>query len=516
MTNDDERSDLDRGQRLSWPSSNPGAAYVSLPGGTGAAAFFRPDRIARARLAALELRAHIPHPSRTVDCELRDVSQNGVALHWPVEAAVPSVAEVFDPVTITVDQREVYRGGLQVISVREEGNETIVGGSFLEGLLNTDDLLTLQQVRSARGGGLLDLDHRSRAWSAPGNETYKAGVCEMRLFLEDAREQLTRLENDLPFEVVNGTGDAPLREVLIEELHAGFVSNFLGLERHIDEALRGASPEESAALRHLSQRHLDPLLMQAPFFHRARSKPLGYPGDFILMKYIYESRFEGASLFSRALHLAATETDGARMIRGRKDLLRDQMSLRVHEPGGKPISIALVGSGPCEEVLELLRNLRPGHRPLRCVLFDQARDALSYSLSRLRPLAENAPGEVKLVFLHESIRELLKGPTVYSRQGPFDLVVCSGLLDYLPRPNAVALCSNLAASLFPGGTLFVGNVVPELRTRWLLEHHLDWFVIYRSREELHSIAADCAADVDIEPLEEASGYNPFVAIHRHE
>lgn len=514
MSQEDEPRAEEHGQRLSWPSSNPGTNYANLAGGTGAAAFFRPDRIARARLAALTLRAHVPLASRTVDCELRDVSQNGVALHWPAEVEAPHVGTVLDPATITVDQREVYRGGFEVISVREEGSETIVGGSFLEGLLNTDDLLTLQQVRSARGGGLLDLDPASRAWSAPGHTAYKAGVCEMRLFLEDAREQLVRLENDLPFEVVNGTGETPLREVLIEELHGGFVRNFLGLAHRIDEAFRGVGPAESDALRHLSQRHLDALLMQAPFFHRARSKPLGYPGDFILMKYIYESRFEGANLFSRALHLAATETDGARMIRGRKDLLRDQMSMRVHQPGKGPISMALVGSGPCEEVLELLRGLRPGHRPIRCVLFDQARDALSYSLARLRPLAEAAPGEVKLVFLHESIRELLKGPTVYARQGPFDLVVCSGLLDYLVPPSAVALCANLVASLLPGGTLFVGNVVPELRTRWLLEHHLDWFVHYRTREELYGIAADCATDIEIEPLEEASGYNPFVAIHK--
>jgi SAM-dependent methyltransferase len=302
--------------------------------------------------------------------------------------------------------------------------------------------------------------------------------------------------------------------VLIEELAQGFVQNFLGLSHRIDAALRSATPEESDSLRHLSQRHLDPLLMQAAFFHRARTKPLGYPGDFVIMRYIYESRFEGNSLFARALHLAATETDGARMIRGRKDVLRDQMLARVHAPGDATVHIAVVGSGPCEEVLELLKGLRPGHRPIRCVLFDQAHDALAYSLSRLRPLAEGAPGAVKLVFLHESIRDLLRGPTVYAKQGRFDVVVCSGLLDYLVRPSAVALCASLVQTLAPGGTLFVGNVVPELRTRWLLEHHLDWFVHYRTREELYAIAAECAPDVVVEALEEASGYNPLVAIRR--
>jgi SAM-dependent methyltransferase len=508
----DDRESEDPGRRLSWPSSNPGVDYANLQGSTGAAALFRPDRIARDRLAALELRVHVPRGARDLACELRDVSQNGVALHWPVEVELPHVGELVAGVRVTVDAREIYRGGLEVISLREEGGERLVGGSFRDGLLNTNDLLTLQQVRGARGGGLLDLDPRSRVWSAPGYEDYKAGVCEMRLFLEDAREQLTRLEGDLPYEAVHGAGDPALRAVLVEELLNGFVPNFLAQSHRIDAALRGATPGDSDALRHLSQRQLDPLLMQAAFFHRARSKPLGYPGDFMVMRYIYEGRFEGVSLFSRALHLAATETDGARMIRGRKDVIRDRLLARAHAPGGT-VNIALVGSGPCEEVLELLQGLRPGHRPVRCVLFDQAHDALAYSLARLRPLAERAPGEVKLVFLHESIRDLLRGPTVYARQGPFDAVVCSGLLDYLVRPSAVALCASLVATLAPGGELFVGNVVPELRTRWLLEHHLDWFVHYRSREELYAIASESAPGARVEPLEEASGYNPLVAIH---
>ncbi len=476
---------------------------------------FRPDRITRDRLAALEVSVRLAVGDKSFRAELRDISQNGLAIAWPREAPEAPVGSVIGPVDVRVDDRPVYAGHIEVISVREDAGARVVGCAFRDALLNTDDLLTLQQVRSARAGGLLDLDPRTRPWAAAASyDGFKAGVAEMRLFLEDAREQLLRLEGELPWELVRGFGDDPLRLALVDELRGGFVVSFLELAHRLDAAVRGAVEVDVPKLRAFSQRHLDAFLMQAPFFHRARSKPLGYPGDFVLMRYIYERGFEGGDLFARALQLAATETDGACMIRGRKALLRDQLLGLAHAPIERKLSVAVVGSGPCEEVVEVIRGLRPDHRPIEFVLFDQSRDALSFALSRLRPAAEAAAGTVKLVFLHESIRDLLRGPTTYARHGAFDAVVCSGLLDYLKRESAVALCANLAASLAPGGTLFVGNVVPELRTRWILEHHLDWFVHYRTRAELRSIAEDSFPGARVEHLEEESGYNPFVAIHR--
>jgi hypothetical protein len=45
-----------------------------------------------------------------------------------------------------------------------------------------------------------------------------------------------------------------------------------------------------------------------------------------------------------------------------------------------------------------------------------------------------------------------------------------------------------------------------------MEHHLDWWLIYRSRPELIEIARRAAPRARLQILEEESGVNPFVEI----
>ncbi len=66
----------------------------------------------------------------------------------------------------------------------------------------------------------------------------------------------------------------------------------------------------------------------------------------------------------------------------------------------------------------------------------------------------------------------------------------------------------------PGGSLYIGNMVPESQSRWFMELHMDWFLVYRQRSEMLEIARMAAPDADLEILEEASGVNPFVMLTR--
>jgi hypothetical protein len=46
----------------------------------------------------------------------------------------------------------------------------------------------------------------------------------------------------------------------------------------------------------------------------------------------------------------------------------------------------------------------------------------------------------------------------------------------------------------PGGSTYIGNMAPENPSRWLMEHHLDWQLIYRTREEMLSFGRAGAPD----------------------
>ncbi len=285
----------------------------------------------------------------------------------------------------------------------------------------------------------------------------------------------------------------------------------------IDAALRGATREQREGLREFSERHLGKLLMQSPWMYRARYKPLGYPGDFQVMNGLYGRHFAGPSLFAKVLNMAFVSTPAAEAVRCRKELIKGRLSAMLDAKQGHTqlARILSIAAGPAEEVLCLLEERGQIDVPLEIVLFDQDKSALAFSFERLsRLVAEKWQGKVKVVYLHDSITRLLRGATVLSASGQFDAVYASGLFDYLQPHTWVSLCRSLYDSVAPGGTLYVGNMVPSSPSRWFMELHLDWYLEYRERIELIGLARRAAPDARIEVIEEATGVNPFVALSR--
>ena len=79
----------------------------------------------------------------------------------------------------------------------------------------------------------------------------------------------------------------------------------------------------------------------------------------------------------------------------------------------------------------------------------------------------------------------------------------------------MVLCRNLFARVAEGGTLYIGNMVPENPTRWIQEHHLDWYLIYRSREEMLEIGRRAVPDAaQQQMIEDKTRVNPFLQITR--
>jgi hypothetical protein len=56
--------------------------------------------------------------------------------------------------------------------------------------------------------------------------------------------------------------------------------------------------------------------------------------------------------------------------------------------------------------------------------------------------------------------------------------------------------------------------VPEVTARWLLEFHLDWYCIYKSREETLDFATQGAPGAEVRIDVEPMGYNVFAVVTR--
>jgi extracellular factor (EF) 3-hydroxypalmitic acid methyl ester biosynthesis protein len=480
--------------------------YEELDGAQGREVFFRPQRYSAADLAPLQATVSVKADNVQHQCPLLDVSQSGVAFECPPGLTV-AVGDRLAELAVAFDEHQPYRGEGRVGSVREGQGVTVVGVSFEGPLLPIDEVLNLRSIRAFAPDGVVPLG----TWRAPGHDRFRVLVSELRLYLQDAEQHLARLEKELPWHVLHGEG-SPARTALIEKLRTSVVADVVRATEDIDSAVRSAPPAHVPALVNWSRRQLHEFMMLAPAMSRAFHKPFGYPGDYEVMRFIYEKPFEGPNLFAKSLSLAFDQTKAARAVRYRKDLVKRQIADLIE--GDRPLRILAVACGPAQEILELLQETAK-LPPIEIVLFDQDKGALACAYRRLMPLVDaRHQGRVKLVYLHESIKRLLRDSELFADFGFFDLIYSVGLFDYLRLPTAVVLARNLEARLLPGGRLLIANMVPDMSSRWYMEHHLDWWLTLRSRPELLDMAHRAAPHARLQILEEESGVNPFVELAR--
>jgi len=490
--------------------------YEELDGAQGREVFFRPHRYRAQELAPLDCRVLVRIDDLPVECALHDVSQNGVAFEWRGPMP-PAVDDTLSDVEVRFDEHVAFRGAARVGSVREQDGAFIIGASLSDLLLDVEEVLQLRIVKGWFGRDGQGLAANRKAWRVPGYEKFKSLVAELALFFEDSERKFEELEKELSWHVVQGPDGSAARNALIERVRDDFASEIVRASEEIDGFLRTVPPAHAAALNQYSLRMVDDYLMQAPWMHRARFKPFGYPGDYEVMRFVYERNFECQSLFAKALGYGFLQTKAALAVKYRKDLVKRQLRERIdtHGASSEPLRFLSVAAGPAQELYELLTEIPALRAPVEIVLFDQDKGALSHAFRRLKPLVDGRfNGQVRILYLHESIKRLLRDSELFAGFGQFDAIYSAGLFDYLQTTTAVVLARNLYARLRSGGSLYVANMVPENPCRWFMETHLDWHLIHRTRPELADIGRRAAADATISVLEEESGVNPFIQMRK--
>jgi extracellular factor (EF) 3-hydroxypalmitic acid methyl ester biosynthesis protein len=481
--------------------------YEELEGAQGREVFFRPQRYRASDLAPLRSEVAITAAGAERPCPLLDVSENGAAFECPKDL-VPAVGDCLTEVSVRFDAHEAYRGDARVGSVREIGGVTIVGISFEGRLVSIDEVLELRGIKTFVG-------HRASrpAWRVAGHEKYKTLISELRLSLEDAERQLRHVEVELPWHVVHGD-PSRARAELVRAIRSHIAVELVRSVEEIDATVRNIPPGDAPALIEYSRRNLHEFFMQAPAARRAFQKPFGYAGDYEVMRFLYELPFEGPTLFAKTMSLVTDEMAASRAVRHRKDLIKRWLKGQLQNRSA-PLRVLGIAAGPAQELLELLSETPRLPAPLEIVLFDQDKGALAYAYRRMQPLTENRQGPgVRILYLHESIKRLLQDRTLFDEFGTFDLIYSAGLFDYLRVTTAVQLARDFYSRLAAGGQLLVSNMVPENPSRWYMEHHLDWFLLYRSRAELLEMGQRACADARLRILEEETGVNPFLEFSR--
>ncbi len=308
---------------------------------------------------------------------------------------------------------------------------------------------------SPRSQGLPTVD---RVRSLPDEDFWGIGKRPFDEFLDTVREELS----------ASGS-DASLIPKTIEDLF-----NVLRVWRQA-----GGEDEWADCVRTCREHPLKALVHEDPFTYRAFSKPRGYAGDAEMMDFIYsreDQRFRPpASWIGGHVFDYTTSSPASRGVRARRGFVSgsiDRVALEI--PAAHVLSVA---SGHLREA-ELCEAVK--HQQLGRYV---ALDADPLSLAQV----EQAYGHLGVEAIEADIRELVAGRLEI---GDYDLIYTTGLYDYLSQRLGRRLAANLFRMLRPRGRLVIANFLPGIHDVGYMEAYMDWFLVYRNREEMINLTME--------------------------
>lgn len=241
--------------------------------------------------------------------------------------------------------------------------------------------------------------------------------------------------------------------------------------------------------------------------NHARTKPRGYAGDYEMLAKIcdqWHSAHPLGRLFDRYFQSQAAPC----AVRNRTQLMADLIAARCQAHSG-PYRVVSVGSGSGEDVRRAAAQLSAADRErLHVTLFDIDPDALEFATERIAPLLPAS----HLIARRENLFRLPRHRQINAElAGTSHLVYCTGLFDYLNVEDGAALLRTMWNWLTPGGETLAFNFTLPNPTRTYMEWIGNWYLIYRTREELAELAAVAGIPSSVVSVDaEAAGVNLFM------
>jgi extracellular factor (EF) 3-hydroxypalmitic acid methyl ester biosynthesis protein len=118
-------------------------------------------------------------------------------------------------------------------------------------------------------------------------------------------------------------------------------------------------------------------------------------------------------------------------------------------------------------------------------LMDFNAETLAYTQNSLEEAIAGIGTPPQLEYVQQSVYNLLKaGSGDVGLAKDYDFIYCAGLFDYLSDKACSRLLDIFYQWVRPGGRVLVTNVHPANTALYLMEHILEWHLIYRDEQQL--------------------------------
>jgi extracellular factor (EF) 3-hydroxypalmitic acid methyl ester biosynthesis protein len=263
-----------------------------------------------------------------------------------------------------------------------------------------------------------------------------------------------------------------------------------GLIPAIADAEFALAPDAQDQLALKVRSMLAPWLLRSKYWNRSLVKPHGYAGDYRMVELMYDLETASAadpcapavvnvldSLF-RSVHSVHAVWHRRAWFAG----LIEAALTDVDRPL-RVLDVACGGSRYVRDVID-----RRGPTAVHATFLDQDPAAVAHVASWLP-----TPAHPHARLLCAPIRDLPASiPVAADPADGFDVVIATGVFDYLPDDTARGLLDHMCGLTRPGGAVAICNFAPADRSRLVKSWLVDWPLIYRTDVELAALFGVCA------------------------
>ena len=249
--------------------------------------------------------------------------------------------------------------------------------------------------------------------------------------------------------------------------------------------------------------------IESESFRRALEKPLGYPGDYLLMDMMLANSVTVRGLgyhFDRKF-LAYHGSEG---VRQRTYWVVDHLKSILAAKKDKHLTVLDIGCGPMTIEKILAETFADTEVSFTFLGLDIDTEAMAYARSRLRKFA-NVELDIRQCNLLSQ-----EGIDNISLQAPkADVCICMGFFDYLDVTTISAFLETLYTSIPSSVPVYFANYHPDHPAQAAMEWLLDWWLIYNTEEEMRQASIEAGfAPEKVHTEMDASGSIVLVEVEK--
>ncbi len=265
------------------------------------------------------------------------------------------------------------------------------------------------------------------------------------------------------------------------------------------ESTIGANPDLLAETQQRFQAETAEFFDKSWIGSRARTKPRGYPGDYLLLNTIYDEQPKSPGL-GGYIDLYIMDMVLAHSVRARwqaiRQFLSDELARRREN-----VSILNVACGPCREYVAGINDV--GASNVRITCLDNDPEALDFVQTKIAP---TAPGISELKCTRYNALRMKSADATIRNFGRSDIIYSIGLCDYIEDRYMIEMLAGWRESLSDDGVLFVAFKDARRYDKTPYQWLLDWHFYQRTEEDCRRLFEQAGFNMDgLETTRDATG-----------